>query len=148
MNAVDHFITDYLGVGRYLRYVDDFCCVGEKRELHDLRLRIIAYLDQHLHLSIDPGKDRVLAAKNGVTFLGFVLRPNKRPRIKRASIKRFRRRIKLAHRIGVPDPDIARSVASWYGYARLADVRQVLASASALKYLSCHKDFDTSGHCG
>jgi RNA-directed DNA polymerase len=83
LNRLDHFAKDYLGVRHYIRYVDDIIALGNKKSLHDLRARLKDFLYDRLDLTVAPRKDKVLAAKNGIPFLGFVLRPRQRPNCER-----------------------------------------------------------------
>jgi RNA-directed DNA polymerase len=135
LDKLDHFVKDRLGVRHYLRYVDDFVCFGSKDELHDLRKLIVLFLRESLDLTVDPSKDKVLAARNGLPFLGFVLRPNRQARVRRASVKRFMTTVKKIRKDGMPEPDIATKVISWHSYARLANVTTLLRKTDTMKYV-------------
>ena len=135
LTALDHFVKDQLGTRHYLRYVDDFIILGKKQDVHRLRKIIVEFLGEKLILKVDPTKEKVLAAKNGIPFLGFVLKPNKRPRLQHQAIQRFLWKVRHARKIDLPEPEIAEKVISWFGYARAADVTQILQKANALKYV-------------
>lgn len=137
LDTLDHFAKDKLGIKRYMRYVDDFLCLGPKRAMHETRKVLKEFLGKWLKLTVDPEKDLVLHARNGVPFLGFVLRPNQRPRLRREAVKRFLWKQKQAKEMGLSQPDIAAKVLSWYGYAKLADVRQLLERSDTMKYVEC-----------
>ena len=135
LDALDHFVKDQLGVRHYLRYVDDFICLGPKAELHALRLQITLFLHERLQLRVDPSKDRVLLASNGVPWLGFVLRPNRQARLRKAEVKRFTSALRRARRDGLDEPSLAEKLVSWYGYARRAPVQGLLHKHGATHYL-------------
>ena len=119
----------------YLRYVDDFVCLGDKKTLHELRKKIVAFLHERLDLEVDPTKNRVLYARNGLPFLGFVLRPNRQARLRKESVKRFRWALRRGKRQGLSELDMATKVISWYAYARRANVHALLQKTNSMKYV-------------
>ena len=76
LDRIDHLIKDRLRVKRYLRYVDDLAlCHNDKVFLLDVR----AHVQNELHnmkLELNEGKSRIRLIKEGIGFLGFVVRPN------------------------------------------------------------------------
>ncbi|MBI5528358.1 MAG: RNA-directed DNA polymerase [Deltaproteobacteria bacterium] len=45
LDALDHFVKERMGIRRYLRYVDDFCCFGDdKPRLRGLRTAVREFL--------------------------------------------------------------------------------------------------------
>jgi RNA-directed DNA polymerase len=135
LDVLDHYVKDKLGVRNYLRYVDDFVCLGDKKTLHELRKKIVAFLHEHLDLKVDPTKNRVLYAKNGLPFLGFVLRPNRQARLRKQAVKRFFWGLRRAKRDGLSEPEMAMKVVSWYAYARRANVHALLNKTDTMKYV-------------
>lgn len=135
LDVLDHFVKDKLGVRHYLRYVDDFVCLGDKKTLHALRHKIVAFLSEHLDLTVDPSKNRVLCAANGLPFLGFVLRPNRQARLRKPAVKRFCWRLRRVRRQGLSEPEMAMKVVSWYAYARRAHVQALLSKTDTMKYV-------------
>jgi retron-type reverse transcriptase len=136
LNVLDHYVKDKLGIRNYLRYVDDFAILSDnKKYLHELRHHLAEFLHERLDLDVDPDKSKVLYAGNGLPFLGFVLRPHARPKLQKAAGKRFFWRLRVAEKSGVSEPDLAAKVISWYGYAKLADVRILLERTDTLKYV-------------
>ena len=51
LGALDHWVTDGLGLGRYLRYMDDFLVFGERDRLRALAARLPGFLAERLDLS-------------------------------------------------------------------------------------------------
>ncbi len=135
LNSLDHYAKDYLGTRHYIRYVDDFIILGDKKKLHELRAKIVDFLDNALRLQVEPAKEKVLAVNNGIPFLGFVLRPNKQARIQHQAVQRFLWKLKASRQKGLTEPELAEKVISWFSYAKSANVHQVLTQADAQKYV-------------
>jgi len=75
LNDFDNFIKRKLKRKYYLRYVDDFVILGEsKEELFVLKDEIAYYLQHELELSL---RERfyLKSTKEGIDFLGYVVRP-------------------------------------------------------------------------
>lgn len=71
LNILDQYIKHELGVRYYIRYMDDFIILSEDpEELRELLIKIDAFLRDRLRLSLNP-KTTILAAKNGVDFVGY-----------------------------------------------------------------------------
>ena len=71
LGLLDHWLTDDLAFGKYLRYMDDFLVFGERRALLGLRPRIADFLAQRLGLRLNERRSQVLAVGDGIPFLGF-----------------------------------------------------------------------------
>lgn len=136
LDALDHFVKDRLGMTRYLRYVDDFCCCHDSKDyLTGLRERISEFLFM-LRLRLNEGKSRVRQVKEGVEFLGFVVLPD-RLRLNQTGVRRQRRRLKKLQKdyaaglIG--SGDVKASVQAWVAHAEHGDTcrlrNDVLGSA-------------------
>ena len=76
MNDFDNFVKRKLKVKRYMRYVDDFVLFDRsKQRLEELKVEIEAYILGSLGLSLrDDG--RLRRHKEGLDFLGYVIRPH------------------------------------------------------------------------
>jgi retron-type reverse transcriptase len=93
LNPLDHFVKRVLKTDTYIRYVDDFLLFGhEKVELNMARREVEGFL-AGLRLRIHPGKSRVYAVRDGVSFLGWRIFPD-RSRLARANVTRFKRRLR------------------------------------------------------
>ena len=83
---------------RYLRYVDDFCVFSDdKGYLTLLRQEIAAFLSSNLRLRLNERKSRVRQLKEGIEFLGFVVRPE-RLCLNQTCVRRQRQRVRLSEK--------------------------------------------------
>ena len=119
LDALDHFVTDRLGVGGYVRYVDDFVIFGAgKRELATVRARVAGFLET-LRLRPHPSKTTVFPTRQGIRFLGYRVFGS-HVRMARDGVIRFRRRVRgwaADAAAGRLDREgMRRSVASWLGH--------------------------------
>ena len=120
LDALDHHVTDRLGAGRYLRYVDDFCCFGDdKAGLRDLRAAVAEFL-LGLRLRLNEGKSRLRQVKEGIEFLGFVVTPDLL-RLSQTAVRRQRRRMRAQRHAWGAGPvgraSVARSAEAWGAHA-------------------------------
>ncbi len=121
LDSLDHHVIDELGHGRYLRYVDDFCCFGDdKAELRDLRARVSAFLATRLRLRLNEGKSRIRRVEEGVEFLGFVVLPTEL-RLNQTAVRRQRRRVRKLRRAFATGTStleaVAASLRAWHAHA-------------------------------
>jgi len=140
LDSLDHFVKERLGVRRYLRYADDFCCFGDRKdELRAQRAAIVEHL-AGLRLTLNEGKSRIRRLREGVEFLGFVVRPSGL-RLRAESVRRGRRRIRrlrAAYAGGKIDwPEIAGRLRSWDAHLACGDTwglrRRVYASSTFVR---------------
>jgi retron-type reverse transcriptase len=123
LDALDHHVTDDLGHGPYVRYMDDWLVMGPSKAA---LWRLLDYLRGWLwaDLGLTLSKAHVYPASQGVDFAGYRTWATHRLPRKR-TVKRARRRLKalaVAYRQGRVDRDKLRSVAaSFCGYARHCD---------------------------
>ena len=76
LNELDQFVKHRLKVRHYLRYSDDFVLVhGDQAQLLAWRERIEAFLAERLRLSLTDPLARPQPIRNGVDFLGYIVRP-------------------------------------------------------------------------
>jgi len=76
LDCLDHFIIDKLGVGRYLRYVDDILILEEdKKRLIDYIKPIEDFLKKNLGLEIKRSKTTLQPVCRGINFLGYFVKP-------------------------------------------------------------------------
>ncbi|MBY0398928.1 reverse transcriptase/maturase family protein [Myxococcota bacterium] len=121
LNELDHFVTDRLGHGAYLRYVDDFCVFGDdKSALRNMRESIRGFLGDRLRLKLNERKSRLRRISEGVEFLGFVV-SSEQIRLNQTAIRRHRRRMRR-HRTWVEagrltQAEAARSLEAWAAHA-------------------------------
>lgn len=120
LDSFDHWVTESMGRGGYLRYTDDFLVFGDEAgDLNRLKDRIAGRLAAD-RLRLAEPMSRVLATQEGVPFLGFRFLPDLRPRILGATKRRFESRRTALHRKG----DLRRlgeAVRNWYEFSREAN---------------------------
>lgn len=72
LNKLDQFVKHELKVKYYVRYMDDFIILSEDpAELRRLLAIIEEFLRRELRLELNP-KTTILAAKNGINFVGYI----------------------------------------------------------------------------
>ena len=77
LNELDQFVTTTLGIGTYVRYVDDFVVVDDDRDRLKSFIRPIdAFLKEKLNLRVHPGKIQLQETRKGIDFLGYFIKPN------------------------------------------------------------------------
>lgn len=136
LDPLDHYVTDELRCGRYLRYVDDFCCFADdKGELRALRARVSDVL-AGLRLRLNEGKSRVRQVSERITFLGFVVGGSDL-RLAAGAVRRQRHRLRGLRRryaSGALELDVvAASLRAWHAHAAFgttAGLRQAVARAA------------------
>lgn len=112
LNGFDHFVKEGLRRKMYIRYMDDFHIIGaDAAELEGVREKIAENLAR-IGMTLHPDKTRILSARDGVLFLGFLFKVTETGKVimmrdpKR--VKEVKRRMRrLAHKIwrGDAKPD-------------------------------------------
>ena len=114
------FIKHELGVEAYIRYMDDFVILSpDKEQLRNWLARIEQFLREELKLEFNP-KTTMLAAKNGIDFVGYKHRATHR-KVRKDSIKRIKRTIKKCESGKITKEQLQKSIQSWTGHAGHAD---------------------------
>jgi hypothetical protein len=124
LDPFDHFVTEVVRPGGYVRYMDDFLVFGQSRE----ELRVIGERLRDrlagLGLVIHPDKYRLARTASGVAFVGFKVFADGRVRLREKSLKNFRRRYRRllagVQRGHVKPAGVTASVTSWVAHARHA----------------------------
>lgn len=94
LNELDQFIKHGLKEKYYLRYCDDFLVLGQNEEsLTKLILPINEFLKANLNLTLHPNKIILRKYKQGIDFLGYVVRPHCRT-LRTKTKKRILKKIK------------------------------------------------------
>lgn len=126
LNILDHYIKHNLHVHYYIRYMDDFIILGEDpAELKELLQQIDAFIEERLHLHLNP-KTTIIAAKNGVDFVGYRHFPAFRI-LRKGATRRIK---KLLHAFSTGEVDeelFDRSIESRIGHAKHADTFNLCA---------------------
>lgn len=129
LNELDQYIKRTLHVHAYLRYADDFLLFADsKAVLHEWHAAIRTFAVERLRLGLHAAKCQVYPTRTGVPYLGF-RHFGARRRIKRASVVRFRRRLRrLQHayaRGEVTREHIGASIRSWCAHAAHGNTRRL-----------------------
>ena len=120
LDALGQFIKHELGVEAYIRYMDDFVILSpDKEQLRNWLARIEQFLREELKLEFNP-KTTILAAKNGIDFVGYKHRATHR-KVRKDSIKRIKRTIKKCESGKITKEQLQKSIQSWTGHAGHAD---------------------------
>ena len=93
LSGLDHFVKEYLRIGGYIRYMDDFVLFAdEKSTLWDAIKRIEDYLREKCKLQTKFSAQSIAPVFQGLPFLGFRIFPGI-VRIDRRGWRRFRRKV-------------------------------------------------------
>jgi hypothetical protein len=120
LNPLDHFVSECLGVGGYVRYCDDFLIFGDdKRALHFAKAEVRRILAS-LRLSLHPHKSVVFPVADGIPFLGYRVFPT-HLRLAKENVHRFRRRLRAMQRAyaagRMNSQEVSQRIVSWLGHA-------------------------------
>jgi hypothetical protein len=134
LTPFDHFIQRELGCRAYLRYVDDFLLFShDKSQLLDWRAALIQRL-QRYRLTIHDRSAQPRPVVEGISFLGFIVFPDRR-RLKARKGLAFRRKLKRLA-ANASRETLKASLAGWINHARYANTvglrRAVLESCGLL----------------
>lgn len=134
LNKLDQYIKHTLGAKYYMRYMDDFILLSpDKEQLRHWLEDIERFLRDELKLELNP-KTTILAAKNGIDFVGYKHRATHR-KVRPDSVKRIKKTIKKYESGKITKEQLQKSIASWTGHAGHADSynlrKKVIALADA-----------------
>lgn len=77
LNELDQFVKHTLKAKYYIRYVDDFILLSDrKEELTSWMKEIKRFLEGKLNLKLHPRRRKLCPVSNGVDFLGYIIRQN------------------------------------------------------------------------
>lgn len=120
LNTLDQYVKHTLGAEHYIRYMDDFIILSpDKEQLRSWLADIERFLRDELQLELNP-KTTILAAKNGIDFVGYKHRATHR-KVRRDSIKRIKKTVKHYEDGEITKEQLQKSIQSWTGHAGHAD---------------------------
>lgn len=94
LNELDYFIKHKMKIKNYVRYVDDFIIIEEKKENLEFLCNIVKlFLLKELFLKIENKKIQINKISFGVDFVGFVIFKNL-VRVRTKNYRRFRKKLK------------------------------------------------------
>ena len=73
LNELDQFVKHSLKQKKFIRYMDDFLILGNKKELHEIKEDTRSFLERKLHLHFNSKKAEVFPILKGIDFLGYVI---------------------------------------------------------------------------
>lgn len=120
LNKLDQFAKHVLKITYYIRYMDDFIILSEDpAELREWLKRIEEFLRQELRLELNP-KTTILAAKNGIDFVGYVHYKDHK-KIRKDAMRRLKKTLKAFETGEMELEDFDRSITSRIGHIGHAD---------------------------
>jgi RNA-directed DNA polymerase len=142
LNGFDHFVKEHLKAAKYLRYVDDFALFADDAVyLAEARIALEHYLDA-LRLKIHPIKSQLFETRQGASFVGFRILPD-RIRVRNDNLRRARLRLKRLqkayayNRISVQR--LTQSLQSWGAHLKHADTGYLRRNIfNQLKFVKHH----------
>ena len=126
LNILDHYVKHELHARYYIRYMDDFIILGEDpRQLRAMLDDINVFVEERLKLHLNP-KTTIIAAKNGVDFVGY--RHFAGFKIVRKQATRRLKKLLRAFETGEVDEELFdKSINSRIAYMEKADAWQLCA---------------------
>lgn len=77
LNELDQFVKHHLKASYYMRYCDDFVLLDERKErLLEWKEKIREFLNVKLRLCLNDKRQAIGPIRNGVDFLGYIVRPD------------------------------------------------------------------------
>lgn len=124
LNELDQYIKHELKIHCYVRYMDDMVLLHpDKHLLNDCKVMIEDFLNEKLHLELN-SKTTIGKVKNGITFVGYIIRPTYR-KAKRKSLRKMKARInyiKKEYEQGLIDfEDVDSTMQSYFGMMKNYD---------------------------
>jgi len=130
LNELDHFIKRILRERYYIRYMDDFLILSNKKEnLRYDKERIKIFLVERLKLRLHPKKAEIFPIDKGIDFLGYVVRDScrflRKPTVKRF-LKKKQQYEKMIKNSKWTEQSFRGFCDSWRGYANFANSYKLL----------------------
>lgn len=120
LNKLDQFVKHELKVKYYVRYMDDFIILSEDpAELRRILAIIEEFLRRELRLELNP-KTTILAAKNGINFVGHIHYKDHK-KIRKDARRRLTKLLKAFETGEVELEYFDRSIESRFGHMEHAD---------------------------
>lgn len=125
LNKLDQFVKHEMKVKYYVRYMDDFIILSEDpEELRRLLAEIENFLKRELKLELNP-KTTILAAKNGINFVGYIHYKDHK-KIRKDAMRRLKKLLRAFETGEVDLEYFDRSVASRFGHMEHADTYNLI----------------------
>ena len=93
LNELDQFVKHHLKARYYMRYCDDFVLLDERIErLLEWKEKIKDFLNVKLRLALNDRRQAIGPIRNGIDFLGYIVRPDYLL-VRRRVVNRFKARL-------------------------------------------------------
>ena len=131
LHHFDMYAKQTLKIRHYVRYMDDILFFHhDKAQLHVWEKAMTKFLYEDLYLTINPRKVRLYPARQGVSFVGYVIYPHSM-RLRGSSVRRFKKRYKqqLIEMMNerIKPHKMLESFASWKAHASHACSQRLIA---------------------
>ena len=115
LDQLDQFVKHRLRARHYVRYVDDFILLhDDPAQLNAWLREIEAFVEQRLHVRVNPRKTILQPIERGVDFCGHLILPHRR------LVRRRTLRAALHRLATMPAAGVAEAATSYLGMARQA----------------------------
>ena len=127
MNELDHYIKRELKCKFYVRYADDlFFILPSKQQAKNTVVAVKSFIEKNLSLRLNSHKTIVNKVTNGVSGLGFVIKPThiQLRKTNKSSLTKMLKNPKIK-------PNLNQSLNSWLNFAQLADHMSFVSRTSS-----------------
>lgn len=124
LNELDHFVKEKICCKNYIRYVDDFVILMDRKsELLLIKNKLESELDS-LRLKLNQNKSIIYRTEDGLKFLGHKVFPNFKL-LRRENIVRFKRKLnKMSKKIEngtITENEVKKSVQGWIAHSSFSN---------------------------
>jgi retron-type reverse transcriptase len=120
LNKLDYFVKHELKAKYYIRYVDDIVILHRsKKRLEYFKKEIDKFIVHNLKIWLHPDKSKIIALRNGVTFLGYRIFFHYKLLIKR-NLKLAKRKVLMFKNKEITEQKFLEFLQGWEGYAKWA----------------------------
>lgn len=145
LHQADNYAKQHFKIRNYVRYMDDILFFHhDKAQLHKWKKAMTKFLYEELYLTINPRKVRIYPARQGVSFVGFIINPSYKL-IRSSSVKRFKKRFKK-QLVGmflneINAEIVEKSFEAWRAHAAHASSDRLITKMQNLQdgYIFAHK---------
>jgi retron-type reverse transcriptase len=121
LNKLDSFVKHELKAKYYIRYVDDFVILHRsKKRLEYFKKRIKEFIERDLKLELHPDKSKILALRNGISFLGYRIFYYY-TLLNKKNIRLIEKKVLTFKENKITTKDFKNCLSGWKGYAQWAN---------------------------
>ncbi len=141
LNELDYYVKHILKVEFYIRYVDDFVILHKDKRVLEYYLKHIKSFLPCLNIGLHPGKTKIYALRNGITFLGYRIFYHYRllrSRNIKYFFKKFDKNVYLLNNKEISEEQFYSRINGWLGYAKFGNTFNFIDSINLDKYSNSH----------